>query len=349
LSDVIFSRAPVRICDIGGWTDTWFCPNGAVFNICVDLYSYVRVIPSSNNSINIISENLNLQTEIDNLGKIEYDGKLDLLKSAVKRMGIKKGLKIFVRTEAPPGCGTGTSASVAVALIAALAKFSEKNLKSEEIASLAHKLEVEELKLESGVQDQYAAAFGGINFMEISYPSVEITPIPLDNKKICELESQLILIFLSSRSSSEMHKAVIENYIKGDKKTLQSFEIIKDCAHEMKNAFNSKDLVYMGELMNKNWSAQKSLHSLMVNSAINKAELIAFNNGALGFKLNGAGGGGSATVLADIGKEYSLKNKLIEGGFEILSTKLDFKGVQTWIRFIIFVFKFEIFRIKIRK
>jgi len=123
LSDNIFSRAPVRICDIGGWTDTWYCPNGAVFNICVDLYSYIRIIPSTNKSITIISENLKLQTEINNLEKIEYDGNLDLLKSAVKRMGIKKGAKIYVRTEAPPGCGTGTSASVAVALIAALANF----------------------------------------------------------------------------------------------------------------------------------------------------------------------------------------------------------------------------------
>ncbi len=330
MSGIIFSRAPVRICDIGGWTDTWYCPNGAVFNLCVDLYSYVRIVPSSNNSITIISENLNLQTEINNLNKIEYDGNLDLLKSAVKRMRIKKGASIYVRTDAPPGCGTGTSASVAVALIAALAKFSEKNLIPEEIASLAHKLEVEELKLESGVQDQYAAALGGVNFMEVSYPSVEVTPIPINNKKICELESQLILVFLSSRSSSEMHKAVIENYKMRDSKTLQSFEIIKNCASEMKRAIYSKDLVYMGELMNKNWTAQKGLHTFMVNSVINKAELIAFNSGAIGFKLNGAGGGGSATILADIGKEYSLKKKLVEGGFEILSAKLDFKGVQTW-------------------
>ncbi|MHA1985685.1 MAG: GHMP family kinase ATP-binding protein [Promethearchaeota archaeon] len=330
MSDTIFSRAPVRICDIGGWTDTWYCPNGAVFNICVDLYSYVRIVPSITKSITIVAENLNLQTEINNLEKIEYDGNLDLLKSAVKRLGIRKGAKIFVRSEAPPGSGTGTSASVAVALITALAKFSDIKLKPEEVASLAHKLEVEELKLESGVQDQYAAAFGGINFMDISYPSVEVSPLPLSNEKICELESQLILVFLSSRSSSEMHKAVIENYKKSDKETLQSFEIIKNCARDMKKAIYSKDLTYMGDLMNKNWKAQKSLHSLMTNATIERAEHISISNGAIGFKLNGAGGGGSATILAAIGHEYTLKRKLIEGGYQILPAKLDFKGVQTW-------------------
>ena len=328
---IIFSRAPVRICDIGGWTDTWFCPNGAVFNICVGLYSYVRIIPTNTSRINIVSENLNIHTEIKNFHNIEYDGNLDLLKAAIKRMNINEGLNIYVRTEAPPGCGTGTSASVAVALIAALAQLSNKELNPSEIAELAHKLEVEELKLESGVQDQYAAALGGINFMEITYPEVKMVPLEVENKKIFELENQMILVFLSSRSSSEMHRAVIENYNKGNSSTLKLFDTIKSCAYEMKRAIQSDDLTYMGELMNKNWEAQKQLHHLMVNPTIKKAEQIATNNGAIGFKVNGAGGGGSVSIIAGIGKEYVLKQKLIENDFQILPVKLDFMGVQTWI------------------
>ena len=250
---MIFSRAPVRICDVGGWTDTWFFPKGAVFNICVDLYSYVRISPNSSDKIKIISENLNLQTEIKNFNKIEYDGNLDLLKAAIKRMNIKKGLEIYVKTEAPPGSGTGTSASVAVALIGALAELSNIHLKPNEIAKLAHKLEIEELRLESGVQDQYAAAYGGINFIEVNYPVVKMNPIKIGKDKMLKLESQMILVFFGSRSSSEMHKAVIENYKKGDESTLNSFEVIKNCAIEMKKAINSEDLAYVGALMNKNW------------------------------------------------------------------------------------------------
>ncbi|MFX1343717.1 MAG: hypothetical protein ACFFAI_01320 [Promethearchaeota archaeon] len=328
---IIFSRAPVRICDIGGWTDTWFCQNGAVFNVCIGLYSYVKIIPTNTNTINIISENLNKHTEIKDFHKIEYDGNLDLLKSAIKRLKIRDGLDIYVRTEAPPGSGTGTSASVAVALITALNNLSNKEQNPLEIAKLAHKLEIEELRLESGVQDQYAAAFGGINFMEINYPEVKLIPLKIEKNLIFELENQMILVYLSKRSSSEMHRAVIENYKKGDTSTLKAFEVIKNCAYEMKKAIQSNDIIYIGDLMNKNWTAQKQLHNSMVNADIKEAERIAINNGALGFKVNGAGGGGSVSILADTGKEYVLKQELIESGFQILPVKLDFMGVQTWI------------------
>ena len=327
----VLSRAPVRICDIGGWTDTWFYKkNGAVFNISIDLYSNVKLIENNTKNINIFSENLDLSTQITNYDKIEYDGTLDLLRAAIKRMEIKSGLDVYVRTDAPPGCGTGTSASVAVALISALAHYSDKPLKKYEIAELAHKLEIEELNLESGVQDQFAAAYGGVNFMEIDYPSVKIKNIEIDEKRICELENQLILVYLSSRSSNVMHKAVIENYMRDQKDTIESFEIMKSCAFEMKKAINSSEINEVGRIINKNWEAQKKLHPLMVNPKIELAEEIAFKNGAIGFKCNGAGGGGSVTILAGAGNEPHLKKKLKENGLTILPAKLNFDGVQTW-------------------
>ena len=144
LKRVIYSKAPVRICDIGGWTDTWFYPKGAIFSICINLCSHVRILPNLSNTIKIFSENLNLHAEIQDFHEIKYDGTLDLLKAAVKRMGIEKGIDIYVRAEAPPGCGTGTSASVAVALIAALTQLYDKKLRQGEIAELAHKLETDE-------------------------------------------------------------------------------------------------------------------------------------------------------------------------------------------------------------
>ena len=330
MTDIIFSKAPVRICDIGGWTDTWFYPKGAVFSIGINLCSYVRIIPNLSKIVKIFSENLNISTEIQDFNKIKYDGRLDLLKAAVKRMNIEGGIDIYIRAEAPPGCGTGTSASVAVALIAALTHYSQKELKKGKIADLAHKLEIEELKLESGVQDQYAAAFGGSNFMEIEYPSVKITPLNINKSRLKELESQLILVYLGSRSSNLMHKAVIDSYRKGDKSTLKSLEIMKNCAHKMKEVINADSLNLIGEVMNKNWEAQKNLHPFMVNPTIIKLEQIAEKFGAIGFKLNGAGGGGSATILSALGSENKLKTIIKEAGFHELPVKLNFEGVKTW-------------------
>ncbi len=330
LKNIIHSKAPVRICDIGGWTDTWFYPKGAIFSISIDLCSHIRIIPNFSKIINIFSENLKLRTEIRDFYKIRYNGTLDLLKAAVKRMNIKEGIDIYVKAEAPPGCGTGTSASVAVALIAALTHFLQEDLKPGEIAELAHNLEIEELRLESGVQDQYAAAYGGINFMEIDYPSVKIIPMNVKKKRLEELENQLILVYLGSRSSNKMHKAVIENYRKGDKSTLKSLEIMKNCVYEMREVINSENLELIGKVMNKNWEAQKKLHPLMVNPIINEVEKIAKNNGAIGIKLNGAGGGGSATILSAIGSENKLKAKIKEEGFQELPVKFNFDGVQTW-------------------
>ncbi len=326
----VLARAPTRICDIGGWTDTWFYPKGAVFNICVDLYSYVRLVENQSTTLKIYAENLEQWAEIPNLKKIEYNGVLDLLKAAIKRMNIENGLDIYVRADAPSGSGTGTSASVAVALISALANYKQLNMDHDKIAILAHKLETEELGLESGVQDQYAAVNGGINFMEIDYPKVKLSRIEISKKKIRELEKQLILVYFGSRSSDEMHKAVIKNFKKGDKNTLESFEIIKGCAYEMKNAIKAFNIDEIGDIINRNWDAQKKLHSLMVNPFIKNAEKIAINNGAVGFKINGAGGGGSASIIAGFEKENLLKRQLLKAGFQLLSAKLDFMGVQTW-------------------
>jgi D-glycero-alpha-D-manno-heptose-7-phosphate kinase len=325
---MILSKAPVRILDIGGWTDTWFYPNGAVFNVCIDRYTYTKIEENQVNKTRIIAENLNQQIEIDNLNDIMYNGTLDLLKAALKRLKVQSAIDIYVKAEVPPGCGTGTSASVAVSLISALSYFLGKKITRYEIARLAHQLEIEELHLESGVQDQFAAAFGGINFMEIQYPDIINRKISISEKKKQLLENQLILVYLGTRSSSEMHKAVIQSYLNNNRKIIAAFETMKNCAYEMKKAIES-DLSDIGLIMNTNWDAQKILHSLMSNPIIDKVEKIANSNNALGFKCNGAGGGGSAVILADIGKEFDIKQELIKNGFEILPFKLCFEGVHT--------------------
>ena len=331
LSKTVFSRAPIRICDIGGWTDTWFYSEGAVFNFCVDLYNYVMIKEHSTSQIRIHSENLNSTVQVNSFEEINYNGELDLLKAVIKRMKIKEGIDINVRSEVPPGCGTGTSASVCVALISALFAYLESPIEPLEMAKIAHEIEEDELKLQSGVQDQYAAALGGLNFMEITYPMVKISNVKISKSKQLELENSLILLLFGSRSSNQMHKAVIENYMKGDMKIKDSLDKLKNCAYKMRDAID-KDLVDIGNVMNQNWDAQKNLHPLMINEQIMKAEKIAKKYNALGFKCNGAGGGGSATILANSEHILSFKNELLKEGYNILPCKLCFDGVFSYIK-----------------
>jgi len=332
MEKIIFARAPVRICDVGGWTDTWFCKSGSVFNFCIDLYSYVRIYPQSNGqkSIEIVSENLDLSTEIQDFRKIEYDGVLDLLKASIKRLGIKQGLKVYARSDAPPGCGTGTSASIAVAMIGGLSVLQGHYYVRHEIAELAHALETEELGLQSGVQDQYAAAYGGFNFMDIDYPRVKISQITVKPELTWQLEQQMILVYLGSRSSSKMHERVIENYEKGDATTTDAFAVLQECPRSMVQAVYKSDIPAIGDIMNRNWEAQKKLHEQITTSEITALEEIARAHDALGFKVNGAGGGGSAVILSATGREYALKKNLMESGFQILPFKFNFTGLQVW-------------------
>ena len=327
---VVRSRAPVRVCDMGGWTDTWFCKSGAVCNMAVDLYTHVRLVENGTSDIRIISEDLDLSAAIKDYRRIEYDGNLDLLKAAVKRMGLSTGVDIHVRADSPPGCGTGTSASVAVATLGALAHYSGKPLLPYQVAELAHTLETEEIGLESGVQDQYAAAFGGVSFMEIDYPRVRISQLRLQEKTLCELEERLFVVYLGTRSSSDMHLRVVDHYRRGDKAIHRAFEALVRAAQDMAMALTTGDLDAAAELMNRNWFAQKQLHPDMSTPAVAAAQELAEAHGAAGFKVNGAGGGGSAALLAAPGREHELRSALLENNIRILPCKINVNGLQTW-------------------
>ncbi|MEJ2252465.1 MAG: hypothetical protein P8Y70_18080 [Candidatus Lokiarchaeota archaeon] len=299
MNDILTSRAPVRILDLGGWTDTWFCKSGAVLNFAIDRYSYVKLIPNYKNKIRIKSENLNIRTEMKDFRNIKYNGNLDLLKAAIKKLQVREGLDITVKTEVHPGSGTGTSASVAVALIHALSVHLDKPLNTYQTAKLAHKLETEELHLESGVQDQFAAAYGGINFMKVDYPEVTLTSLELKDSIIEKINNCILLVYLNPHSSSDIHKYVLKNFIEKDKNTLEAFEILRMCPYKMKEALLHGKIEKIPEIMNLNWNAQKNLHPLVTNNQIKLLEKIVFTHGGLGFKCNGAGGGGSATIFTN--------------------------------------------------
>ncbi len=332
------ARAPVRFCDLGGWTDTRIVPRGAVLNFAARLYTYVTLeITEGAGGFTIESLDTDERCQVQDIRQVEYNGVLDLLKAAVARSGIgveggglaatHRNVHVRVRSEAPPASGLGSSAALGVAAIGALAACQGSHFLPHEIARESQLVEVQDLKLECGVQDQLAAAYGGVNFMEVEYPNARVFPLPLSSSVRCELEDRFVLVYTGkSHFSSEMHQKVIAE---ADRHR-SDFEQLVQAATLGKQALLSEDLELFAAAMNQNWHAQKNLHPDITTPGIEALHRAAFDAGALGFKVNGAGGGGTATILTRRNATPRVRRAAEDLGMDVLPAHIDETGLQIW-------------------
>jgi len=326
---IIRARAPVRFCDLGGWTDTRIVPSGAVTNFTACLYTHVTLEIGPFAGISIESYDTDEQAHIRDIRQIEYDSVLDLFKAAVKRTGIRRGVRILARSDAPPGSGLGSSAALGVATMAALTRYLGNYLVPYEIARESQALEVDELGLECGVQDQLASAFGGVNFMDVTYPHARVSPLQLDPGTLCELEDRFVLVYTGrSHFSSAMHEKVIAEYEAGHNPPV--FDRLRECGIHGKEALLAGDLEAFGAVMDANWEAQKALHPEITTPEIEALHEKTRAAGAAGFKANGAGGGGTVTILAERNRDHTVRRAVEDLGMTVLASKIDFGGLKVW-------------------
>jgi D-glycero-alpha-D-manno-heptose-7-phosphate kinase len=315
------ATAPVRICDLGGWTDTWFAEFGNVFNIAVDPGITVEVesTPSAagSNRITIESDQHGMHTFIS--GEERDDDRFNLPASVVRTMAanIKSDLRIRISSGVPSGSALGTSASVCFALVAALDKMQRGNLSADQVAVQAW--EIESGLRQTGVQDQFAAALGGLNFIEITkYPAVRVDRLTPEKEILEELENRLLLFWLgSAHKSGHVHELVIEK-LQGQSPGCAQLQNLRDAAAGARRALLAGDFKSLGVAMSDNTLAQAELHPDLVSMKALAVIRRAASLGALGWKVNGAGGeGGSLTILASADPQE--KEKLIhaiESSFE---------------------------------
>ena len=331
---VLRSRAPVRIDFAGGWTDVKpFSTEmgGAVVNAAINRYTYATLLPRDDAHIQIISADFDMFLDVRSFRDLEYDGNLDLIKAAIRRMGIEMGMDLFVRCDAPPGSGTGSSASISVALIGLLNQLQDNKLSAHEIANLAHLLEVEELHIAGGKQDQFAAAVGGINYMEFLDPAVNVSQLRLPEAVINELEKHLVICYTGkSRLSGDLISTVMGAYRSGVSRTIRALCRLKEIAQEMKSALLKGDLQSFGELLSENWQCQKALDSSITNEYIESLFNQVIGEDAVGGKALGAGGGGCLLFYCHSDREHVVRRKLERAGAQIIDFNFDTKGLQTW-------------------
>jgi len=329
---IIEAIASNRVGDFGGWTDTWFARTGAVVNFAVDLFARVTIQTRRRPGITIYAQNFGDVVEIPDLEKATYEHQHGLLIAALKVMKIRQGLDVWISADVPAGCGTGSSAAVSVAMIKGLSVLGGEPLVAHEVARLAHLLETRELKIQSGIQDQIAAANGGINFIEMyEYPNAYISHIDLPEATRMELENHWVLVYEGARHlSSDVHLKVIAGLKKKGSKTQKALGTLRTTANEAKKALLKGDLALLAGVMNVNNEAQKALHPEITTDNFEMIEDVARQNGAIGAMINGAGGGGSILLLCRPGRKFEVERALTKEGFRVLPCRINPHAARAW-------------------
>jgi D-glycero-alpha-D-manno-heptose-7-phosphate kinase len=336
---VVRAAAPIRICDIGGWTDTWFAGHGRVFNIAVTPNVCVRVsLHRDDGQGDPVRINLESYGERYSFGPATRPGRNPLIEATVDEVGLPDGVsaEISISSGVPPASSTGTSAAAAVALIAALDALTPGRMTPHGIAATAHRIEADRLGLQSGVQDQLCAAYGGVNYIEISaYPEATVTQLHLTDSWRRELEDRLVLVCLGRpHVSSDIHDRVISALV-GAERSSPLLEKLRRSADDARDAIRTADFVALGRAMSVNTELQRDLHPDLISDEAQRIIDTAADLGALGWKVNGAGGeGGSVTLLC--GQEEvdraRLEHALLEADplLVVVPTTLSSEGVRTW-------------------
>jgi len=337
---LIRSRAPTRIDFAGGTTDLPAFRNaevGAVINAAIMRYAYCALREIDGNGFRIVSQDLGTFVEASDIRELEYDGNLDLLKAAVRALDLPGGLEITVRCDAPPGSGTGSSASVGVAVLGLLDRLRQMKSGARgarmtrfEIAELACQLEAD-LGIVGGKQDQYAAAVGGFAYMRFDGDAVAVEEIEVPEQVLAEFEKHLVLVYSGqSRLSGDTNQKMISAYQGGEARVVNAMRTVKRVAGDMYRAIIEADLEWFGELLNEEWEARSQLHPDVVTPGMARMREAAMAAGAAGGKVCGAGGGGCMVFLAKADQEAPVRQALEETGGHILNFSFDTRGLQVW-------------------
>ncbi|MBO4356970.1 MAG: kinase [Candidatus Methanomethylophilaceae archaeon] len=332
MSKIIRARAPLRIGIAGGGTDVEPYASehgGLVFNTTIDKYAYCTLIPNETDEMTVVSPNYGTVTEKLEL-PMRYDGTAeDLVRSVVNHFQITQGFKVYVRSDVPPGSGLGGSSTLMVAIIKAFSEWKKIKMSKHEIASLAFHLEREDIGLGGGKQDQYAAAFGGFNMMYFTKDGVDVRPVRLKDSVLQELQERSLLCYTGrSRESATIIEEQVKD-LKNDISKEEAYEESKRLAMSISRALRLKDIDGAAALLNLAWEQKKKFTSKISNPRINELYKTAMDNGALGGKVSGAGGGGFMFFICAPGKRERVCKRLEAKGAEVLQFKFDDRGART--------------------
>jgi D-glycero-alpha-D-manno-heptose-7-phosphate kinase len=331
---IVRSKAPLRISFGGGGTDVSPYPDergGATVSTTIDKYAYCTLIERDDEQINVKSLDYGMAISYRTPKELRYDGKLDLIKAAIKSMNINKGVDLLLHNDVPPGTGLGASSAIVVALIGSFKEWQKNPLTDYEIAEAAYHIEREELGIKGGRQDQYGATFGGFNFIEYFGKRVVVNPLRIKKDILNELEYRLVLCYTgTTRLSARIIDDQISGYVQKKNEVVHALDETKRLATAMKNTLLLGEIDEFGDLLNESWHQKKKFTPKISNPKIDEMYEEARKTGAIGGKLSGAGGGGYLLLLCEFDKRHAVVAALEKMGGNILPFAFEDRGLQTW-------------------
>ncbi len=340
MNKIVRSKAPLRLGLAGGGTDVSPYADiygGAILNATVNMYAYATIEPRDDGKIVFSSIDKNEILECSSQEFIDINGNLDLFKGVYNRIVkdfTKKPLSFTLSTyvDAPPGSGLGSSSTLVVAILGAFTEWLKLPLGEYDIAHLAYEIERKDLGMAGGKQDQYAATFGGFNFMEFyDNDKVIVNPLRIKTEVLNELQFNILLYYTgTSRLSSRIIETQIKNVNKKKEKSIEAMHKLKEQAILMKEAILRGELYRIGEILDYGWKYKKQMAEGISNPIIDEIYEEAVKAGATGGKISGAGGGGFMLFYCPKNTRYNVIKALQKFGGEFRRFQFTKYGLETW-------------------
>ncbi len=338
---LIRSKAPLRLGLAGGGSDVApYCDlyGGAVLNASISLSSFCTIEPTTEGAVSFVAKDRGEVFNAASAQAYDYDGVLDLHKGVYNRVvrdfnkGEPLSLNITTWSDAPAGSGLGSSSTMVVAILTAFAELLRLPLGEYDLAHLAFEIEREDIGLRGGAQDQYAATFGGVNFMEFHERNrVIVNPLRVKQWILSELEASSVLYYTGvSRSSDRIIAQQIESYKSGTGKSVEAVHQLKRDAVAMKEALLRGNIRRFGEILGSSWETKRNVADQISNPEIEKIMTAAREAGAWAGKVSGAGGGGYIVFIVNPVDRVQLVGALNELGGDVVSFRFEPHGASAW-------------------
>ncbi len=324
---MIIVRSPVRISFAGGGTDLpsyYEKQGGLVLSTAIDKYFYTVLTDRDDDQTQIISSDLRALEACEDIETMELQGtELEIPFAVLKHFRPRIGTNLFLASEVPPGTGLGSSASVCVGILKAFSTRLGRDMSKKELAEAAFDIARNILRRPVGKQDEYAAAFGGLNVFKFDAEGTVVEPLALSPETLADLQQCLLLFFTgSSRDSSNILAAQDRSVQQRQDDVLDALTALKDLVVPMRKALQAGDLDAFAELLDAGWGVKKRISDKISNQRIDEIYETARRHGALGGKLTGAGGGGFLLLFCPRDRQPAVREAL--GGFGLKEMRFHF-------------------------